>query len=117
MILNKKGQALVEFVLILPIFIFLIFLGIDFGRIIYAKSNLENKTSDIINLFQENNKGNADFEIPSELIGDMKIEFVYKNDHYAEIKLIDSVELFTPGLNLIIGDPFKIEAKRVIPYE
>ena len=44
---NKKGQALVEFVIILPIFILLVFCLIDFGRIISIKNDLENKHKNI----------------------------------------------------------------------
>ena len=47
---NNKGQALIEFVLILPIFIFLIFLSVDIGRILYAKNHLETKLNDAIEL-------------------------------------------------------------------
>ena len=40
---SNKGQALVEFVIILPITLILIFCVIDFGRIISLKSDLESK--------------------------------------------------------------------------
>ena len=40
--MNRKGQALVEFVLILPLFIMLLFAIIDFGNILNQKSKLEN---------------------------------------------------------------------------
>ena len=39
--LDKKGQALIEFVLILPILIMLIFAVIDFGNIFVNKNELE----------------------------------------------------------------------------
>ena len=38
---NKKGQALVEFVVIMPIFIMLLISIIDLGNIIYKKYHLE----------------------------------------------------------------------------
>ena len=50
--MNKKGQALVEFVIILPIMILLIFCVVDFGRVISVKSELENVTSDAVMLYQ-----------------------------------------------------------------
>ena len=50
--MNNKGQALIEFVLILPIFILILFSVIDFGIIFNKKSNLENDSVDIINLFK-----------------------------------------------------------------
>ena len=46
----KKGQALVEFVIILPIFLFLLLGVIDVGRIMYTKVNLENTISDVVDM-------------------------------------------------------------------
>ena len=46
--MNNKGQALVEFILILPIFLFLIFAVVDFGLIFSTKSTLENTSTDIV---------------------------------------------------------------------
>ena len=40
--MNRKGQALVEFVLILPIFILMLFAIVDFGMILSKKNELEN---------------------------------------------------------------------------
>ena len=50
--MNKKGQALVEFILILPVFIFLIFSVYDFGIIFNKKNALENISTDIIELYK-----------------------------------------------------------------
>ena len=50
---NNKGQALVEFVLILPIFIFLVFLSVDIGRIIYAKNHLESELNETVTLLED----------------------------------------------------------------
>ena len=46
--MNRKGQTLVEFVIVLPIFLIILFYVIDFGRIIYSKNRLENSLNDII---------------------------------------------------------------------
>ena len=43
-IMNNRGQTLVEFVLILPVFLLILFYVIDFGRIIYSK-NIHNVRS------------------------------------------------------------------------
>ena len=50
--MNNKGQALIEFVLILPVFIFILFAVIDFGIIFSSKNNIESDSTDIINLFK-----------------------------------------------------------------
>ena len=39
--MNRKGQALVEFVLVLPILIFILLLVIDMGRLMIMKNHLE----------------------------------------------------------------------------
>ena len=45
--MNRKGQALVEFVLILPIFILMLFAIVDFGMILSKKNELENISVDV----------------------------------------------------------------------
>lgn len=50
---NKRGQALVEFAILLPIFVFILFACIDFGKIFYIKNNLESRMDDIITAYQE----------------------------------------------------------------
>ena len=39
--MNKKGQALVEFVLVLPILIFIVMAFIDVGRLMIMKNHLD----------------------------------------------------------------------------
>lgn len=45
--MNKKGQALIEFVLILPIFLMILFVIVDFGNLLYSKNKLQNQSTDI----------------------------------------------------------------------
>ena len=57
---NRKGQALVEFIIILPVILILIFCIVDFGRVISLKGDLQNITSDVVNWYQN---GKTDEEI------------------------------------------------------
>ena len=107
--LNNKGQALIEFVLILPVFLMILFVIIDFGMIFNAKSNLENTSNDVISLFKKNNDVNNLKKIFSDY--DIKIENV--NDYY-KVTIIDEVNVITPGLNLIIGNPYEIKVERIV---
>ena len=50
---NNRGQALIEFVLILPVLLLLIFTLIDFGRIIVCKSHLEGVMNEVSSLSDE----------------------------------------------------------------
>jgi len=107
--MNKKGQALVEFVLILPVFILILFVIIDFGMIISTKNSLENKSVDIVG-FIKNDKSKE--EIVS-IYEDLNIDITNENNY---IKLIISkdVDIITPGLNRILEDPYLVEVERII---
>ena len=52
--MNNKGQALVEFILILPVFIMILFIIIDFGMICNKKSNLESISNDAVLIYKQN---------------------------------------------------------------
>ena len=110
--MNKKGQALVEFVLILPVFILILFAIVDFGTILSKKNELENDSIDIVLLI--NNGTNID-EIKSKY-SDLDID-LKDVDKYTEIKITKSINIITPGLNLILGNPYKIIVERVIPND
>ena len=109
--LKKEGQALVEFVIILPIFLML-FLGvIDFGKIFYNKIILESTINDVISL-NENNM--SEEEIKEKLdLKDMNL-IINEDTSYKEISLAKEIEIITPGLNLILNNPYKLEVKRSI---
>ena len=50
---NNKGQALIEFIIILPIFLILIISLIDLGNIFMKKSSLENNLDTIVAMYKE----------------------------------------------------------------
>ena len=110
--MNRKGQALVEFVLILPVFILILFAIVDFGTILSKKNELENDSIDIVLLI--NNGTNID-EIKSKY-SDLDID-LKDVDKYTEIKITKSINIITPGLNLVLGNPYKVIVERVIPND
>ena len=107
--LNNKGQALIEFILILPIFLLLIFIIIDFGVIFNAKSNLENVSNDIISLY----KDGSDINNIKSLYNEYSI-LIENDDEYNKFIISYSVDLITPGMNRILSDPYVIKVERVI---
>lgn len=108
--MNRKGQALVEFVLILPIFLLILFAIVDFGMILSKKNELENISVDVISMIK--NKDSVD---KIKLIyPDIQIE-VNNDSQYIVIKIYDDINVMTPGLNLILGDPYLVEVERTIP--
>lgn len=119
---NKKAQALVEFVLILPILIIMIFAIIDFGNIYVAKSNLENrmtyatevlkKTVDVSTLYDE-----VITSVNKDSKDKIQVELVFEKDtDFVKVKLSKSVNIITPGLNLILGSKYNATAERVVVY-
>lgn len=114
--MNKKGQALVEFVIILPIMILLVFCVVDFGRVISEKSNLEIVASDAVMLYQN---GKTSDEVTSVLTKEnknVKFEYEVKED-YITITVSKKIKPVTPGISYIPVDLFDIEVSRVIKNE
>ena len=108
--MNNKGQALIEFVLILPIFIFILFAVIDFGRIFSIKNSLENNSTDIVDLYKD---GKSISEI-EDIYTNNKIEIFDTSGHY-KFKISRSIKLITPGFNRLFGYPYLIVVERVVP--
>ncbi len=111
--MDKKGQALVEFIIILPIFLMLLFIVIDFGKILFSRIELENLSNDVVALYDD---GKTKEEIE---------KFLKKNDEEANLKVKNETEqttfylstkipIQTPGLNLVLDSPYPVEVKRVV---
>ena len=109
--MNRKGQALIEFVLILPVFLFILFAIIDFGVIFSTRNNLESDSYDIINMFSN---GTSVEEI-NKIYDDNNI-YVTKEEEYYRINISTSIKLITPGFNRLFGNPYVINIERVVPY-
>lgn len=114
--LNRAGQALVEFVIILPIFIFMIFAVIDLGKILYFQNNLESKMDEVITSY-EALKNEKEIEKRLYLNNDHISLEMKKDNQYVEFELSRETDIITPGLNLIFGSPYDITVKRVVYYE
>ncbi|MCI9280265.1 MAG: pilus assembly protein [Bacilli bacterium] len=110
---NKKGQALVEFVIILPIFIFMIFACIDIGKVLYMQNKLESRMDDIITSYQ---KGLTEETIKKDLdLNHQEIILnIEKENVYKRFKLSKKLDMITPGINLILSNPLEVKAERVI---
>lgn len=110
---KNSGQALVEFVIILPILLLILMGIIDFGNIIYKKYNLESCLDTVVFLY-ENNKQE---ELNDYLLNE-KINVTYEDDiKFTKIIIDKDVETITPGLNLILNSPYNIKTERTIYHE
>lgn len=107
--MNRKGQALIEFVLILPVFLMILFLVIDFGTIYVAKMKLESTSTEIIDSYYDNHDLNT--------IKDKYKDYVIndsKEDDYLKLTVRSQVKLITPGLGRILSNPYEITTERYI---
>ena len=109
--MNKRGQALVEFIIILPIFILLVFAFIDFGRIILCKSHLESVLNEVVKIDDENISNYLKEDT------DYIIKYEVEYDKYKKITLKTKLELITPGLKNILHNPYEVKVERSIIYE
>ena len=119
LITNKRAQALIEFVLVLPILIMLLFSIIDFGTILIRKSELENKINEAYEAAKNTIDGSELYENVKKAVNeDVKAEIILDSEsNYMRIRLTSDVKVITPGLNLILGSPHKTSVERVVLYE
>ena len=113
---EQNGQALIEFIIILPIVILLIFSFVDLGRILLEYNRLENLTNIVINKYDEINNSSELNEYLKSLGYENVNGLVSIKDDLLSIKLIKNVELYTPGLGKIISNPHEIKVERVVNY-
>lgn len=107
--MNRRGQALVEFVLILPVFLLLLLSVYDFGMIFNKKNTLTGITDDIVSMY---NDGKTIDEIKN-MYSEVDINVV-SGTEYDKIVVSSNVKIVTPGLNRILGNPYVIKVERYL---
>jgi len=114
---RKRGQALVEFVIILPIFIFMLFAIIDVGKMIYTKNRLESEMDMVV----EEYHNQKTFEQISEQLkknnSAASLEIKNENNEFVTFTIKEEIAIITPFLNLIFKPPYQVSAERSIYYE
>lgn len=113
MLVNKKGQALVEFVILLPIIMMIIFIIIDFANVFYQKNHLESVSNDVLKIVENNNNEQIDDIEEKENI---KIS-LSNESNMTIIEISKEVNLVTPFSNLFFDNPFVIKTERATIYE
>ena len=101
--MNKKGQALVEFIIVLPIFILTILAVFDIVNIYQTKISLEENLDNL--LLDEN------YEIDSNI----KVEETTKEEKTTYI-LSKEVEVSSPFVSVVTSSPYKVVISRTV-YE
>ena len=100
--MNKKGQALVEFLIIVPVFLMLILAVFDYARIMQTKYDLETKMEDIV----INDVGYDDDEV-------LSIDY---NEGEKKYTLKKKVSIYSPVLSVFMGTKYEVQCERVV-YE
>ena len=109
---KNSGQALVEFIIILPVLLLIMIGMVDFGNIIYKKYNLESELDTVVDLYRH--KRLIELE---QYITEQEIDFQYENGNtFTKIILTKKIDIIAPGLNLILDSPYEVTVERVI-YE
>ncbi len=109
--MNRKGQALVEFVLILPIFLMILFTIVDFGILLSSKNDLENVSTDIALMIRNGDS----IEVVSSQYSNLEIQMENYQEKYQKITVSKKLSLITPILERVLGNPCEITVERVIP--
>lgn len=108
--MNNKGQALVEFIIIMPIFIFIALAVFDLGNIIVKKYALENDLDTVTQMYQENNSLKLDTFIQES---DVKIKYE-ESGNYNKITLSKQVKVITPIVSQALGKTYEISSSRTV---
>ena len=110
--MNKKGQALVEFILILPVLLLIAMAMIDVGNIFLKKYDLNKDLETVTELYKSNDTKKLGVYLANE---NLTLEDESKNGMIT-LTLKKNVEISAPGLTNILGKNYEIKTTKTI-YE
>ncbi len=111
--MKNKGQALTEFIILLPVLMLLITGMVDFGNILYQKYQLENHLDTVVLFYQNEEAAKISDYAKQENI----VATIDETGEETTLKVSKKIQVYTPGLNRILNSPYPIETKRVILNE
>lgn len=110
---DNRGQALVEFIVVLPVFLLLIISVIDFGNIISKKYSLENDIDIVSDMYKE-----GKYEDINKYSKEKELKVSYDtDDELTNISLSKDIDIISPMLNLIFGKTYEINVEKSIYNE
>lgn len=125
--IKRKGQAILEFALVLPIFLLILCAIADFGRILYSSAHLNLITQDAVRLASlrksDNEiisyiKNNVYLIDKSDIaINITPVESYRKSGEYTTIKISYEIKYVTPFIKLILPSPFYVNTQSTIRVE
>lgn len=107
---SQKGQALIEFILVLPVFFLIVTSFIDFGTILYEKYKMNQILDTATNIFLSQGE-----DATRQYVSKEKVNFDFKKqDDIYKLSIIKSKNILTPGLNKVLGNPYQIEETKYV---
>lgn len=110
--MNKKGQALVEFILILPVLLLILMAIIDIGNIFLTKYTLNNDLDTVTNLYQNSDLKNLGTYLANE---NLTLDDKTQNG-MTTLTIKKHIEINAPILSSILGENYEVTSSKVI-YE
>ena len=110
--MNKKGQALIEFILILPVLLLIVMAMIDIGNIFLKKYDLNKDLETVTELYQNNDTKNLGVYLANE---ELSLSEESKNGMII-LTLKKNVKISAPILTNILGKSYEIKTTKTI-YE
>lgn len=108
--MNEKGQALVEFILILPVMLLVVVVLIDIGNIFMQKINLNDSLQTACELYKNDNKKELLAYTAKE-----NLQYDEKNvNDMVKITLKKNVTVTAPILSNVLGKKYMMEASKTI---
>ncbi len=110
--MNNKGQALIEFILILPVLLLILMAMIDIGNIFLKKYELNEDLETVTELYKNNDTKELGLYLANE---DIKLEDS-KTNEMITITLQKQIEINAPLLKNVLGKNYIIETSKTF-YE
>lgn len=120
---RKRGQALVEMALVLPILLLLVFGIVEFGRIYHCHMTLTSATREgaragsvgaKTEVVEQTVKDNL-FGLNEEKVS-ITIDSGSRGNPY-EVEAVYSLEIITPVISLIIGENYEVKGSTTMRVE
>ena len=105
---NNKGQALIEFVLVLPIFLLLIISMVDFGNIILKKYSLHDEVEKVSTMYVNHEDYTNYIENKNMYIS------VNTEEEFTNITLSKDVKILCPVLIPIFGSKYRVSVEKSV---
>lgn len=110
---KNKGQALIEFIIVLPILALMITAMADTYNLMHKTYELENDLNTIVTFYQNNDDENIE-----KLLNKNKLSIYYETDTTTtKIILKKNIRIVTPVMSNILGNPHTITVSRVVYNE